>query len=86
MTDHPCKGLSKAARKAFEAISINQPPRCAQKTLDLLLERGLIERAPDRIVAQSALGPIVVKDYRVPLPVHYQFCTWASEQPGMDDL
>ncbi len=82
MTPHPCKGLSLGARNAFEAISINQPPRCTQKTLDLLLERGLIARDEDKVF-RDRFGEMRIPQYYVPLPVHMQFCQWASEQPDV---
>jgi hypothetical protein len=80
VTDHPCKGLPFSARSAFEALTINQSPRCKQKTLDLLLERGLIGRGDDRIIGRDPLGLITIPEYFVPLAVHMQFCQWASEQ------
>lgn len=79
MTDHPCKGLSKGAKKAFEAIAISQPTGASQKTLDLLLERGLIERGPDRIF-HDRFGEMRIPQYQVPLPIHYKWCKWCSEQ------
>jgi hypothetical protein len=33
MTDHPCKGMTKRQREAFEQIAISQPPRATHKTL-----------------------------------------------------
>ncbi len=42
MTDHPCKGLSKACRNAFERIAVNEPPQCKWSVLDKLMAAGLI--------------------------------------------
>ncbi|MET4842662.1 hypothetical protein [Bradyrhizobium japonicum] len=44
MTDHPCKGMTRAATRAFEAVAINQVPRCSKATLQVLIDRGLIVR------------------------------------------
>ena len=80
MTDHPCKGMTKRQREAFEAIAISQPPMATHKTLMALRKRGLIDYTNDTI-GRDALGAITVPRWFVPLPVHAQWCEWASEQP-----
>jgi hypothetical protein len=85
VTDHPCKGLPRAARHAFEVLTIGQQPQCTPKTLVLLLERGLIERDDDRIVGRDCFGLVTISEYFVPLHVHHQFCEWASEQPDLEE-
>jgi hypothetical protein len=72
MTDHPCKGMTKAAIMAFEMIAINLTPRSSQTTLQKLVDRGLIagEEKPMRFT--DGLPPSTRLDYYVPLPVHYQ--------------
>lgn len=80
MTDHPCKGLSKAQREAFEQIAISQPPRATHKTLISMRQKGLIDYV-DREIGRDALGKIVVPEWFVPLPIHMQWCEWCSEQP-----
>ncbi|MCS3727241.1 hypothetical protein [Bradyrhizobium betae] len=82
MTDHPCKGLGKAATNAFEAIAVNHQPHCSKVTLQRLLERGLIAREDRLMHFRDGLPPCRIAGYFVPLPVHYQWCTWASEQFG----
>ena len=84
MTDHPCKGLTKAQRAAFEQIAINESAPVGNSTLKPLLERGLIERVEDMLIP-SSMGNIKIAQYRVPLPVHAQWCEWCSEQGGLDD-
>src|ERR1700730_10379203 len=42
MTDHPCKGMTKAQRDAFEMIAVNQHPRATHKTLLALRAKGLV--------------------------------------------
>ena len=44
MTDHPCKGMTKAQIRTFERIALSQPPAATARTIDALLQKGLIER------------------------------------------
>lgn len=82
MTDHPCKGLGKAATNAFEAIAVNQQPHCSKATLLKLLDRGLIAHQDQLMHFADGLPALKIADYFVPLPIHYQWCTWASERSG----
>jgi hypothetical protein len=84
-TPHPCAGMTRAQRRDFELIAINQRPRGGRMTVDVLLKRGLIEEMEPEVIAQSALGPIMAPQYCVPLRHHYQWCKWASEQPRKED-
>jgi hypothetical protein len=79
-TPHPCAGMTKAQRRDFELIAINQDPQGSQKTIDALIKRGLIEEMEPTVIAQSALGPIVKPQFYVPIFYHMQWCQWASEQ------
>lgn len=81
MTDHPCKGMTKAQTDAFERIAINAPPGCAWPTIDALLKAGVIERGEDDM-RRDALGTYAIPNFFVPLPIHMQWCEWCSEQPG----
>lgn len=85
VTDHPCKGLSAAAIAAFEQIAIGQPPTATTRTLRMLRRRELIAFAGMKVVGRDRFGAIELPEYFVPIPVHYQWCTWASEQPDLDD-
>lgn len=78
--EHPCKGMTKAQISAFEMIAIGENPMVGEKTIAKLLERGVIVQGPDRIF-QTALGPLHCKQYEIPIPIHMQWCEWASEQP-----
>lgn len=78
MTDHPCKGMTKAQRAAFEQITINERPTASHKTLLALRNAGLIDYR-DKVVGRDALGLITVPEWFVPLPVHIQWCEWCSE-------
>lgn len=75
---HPCEGLSRAQREAFEAIAVNQPPAASQRTLDALLRRGLIVKGEDQ-TQRDALGFYKIPTYYVPLPIHRAWCEWCSE-------
>lgn len=79
MTDHPCKGWTKAQVNAFELIAINQHPACGWPTIDALLKAGLIERGKDDI-RRDAMGVYSVPKFFVPFPIHAQWCEWCSEQ------
>ena len=80
MTEHPCKGMTKAQIAAFEQIAINQPPQCKWETIDALLKAGVVERGPSER-RRDAIGVYDIPNFFVPLPIHMQWCQWASEQP-----
>lgn len=79
MTEHPCQGMTKAEIAAFEAIAINRPPHCSKQTLERLISRGVIERHGKKANFRDGL-PSIITDFYVPLPVHIQWCEWASER------
>lgn len=83
MREHPCKGMTKAQRAAFEQIAINQHPYATHKTLKALREKGLIDYR-EITIGRDALGKITVPEWFVPLPVHAQWCAWCSAQPDAD--
>ena len=83
MTDHPCKGMSKAQREAFEQIAINQTPQCKWPTIDALLKAGVIERGNSE-PRRDAMGVYQIPSFYVPLPIHHQWCVWASEQEAAE--
>lgn len=78
MAEHPCKGLTKAQREAFERIAVNQPPACKWDTIDALLKAGVIERGPDEM-RRDAMGVFNLPSFYVPLPIHAQWCEWCAE-------
>jgi len=85
-TEHPCKGRTKAQIAAFEAIAINEEPRCSQATLGILEKEGLIKKIGSRELGRDAFGAISVPVYEVPMHVHMQWCQWASEQVDGADV
>lgn len=85
MTKHPCAGLSKVARETFERIAIRDDTGVFGATPKALMKRGLIESYLERLPARKgepAWLAITVTRYRVPLPVHAQWCQWCAEQEG----
>lgn len=80
MTEHPCKGMTKAQREAFEQIAVNMPPSASHKNLLALRANGLVDYE-NEVIGRDALGAITVPRWFVPLPVHAQWCAWCSEQP-----
>lgn len=80
MTDHPCKGMTKAQIAAFEQIAINQPPQCKWNTIDALMKAGMVERGKGE-TRRDAMGVYEIPYFYVPLLIHMQWCEWCSEQP-----
>ena len=85
MTDHPCAGRSKAAVEVFEAIAINQHPPLRPKVINSLLKAGLIVKVGDTEL-RDRFGVMKIPVYEVPLPVHWQWCQWCSENVKDDEL
>ena len=79
------RNLTKAQEEAFERIACNLPAQCAQRTIDALKAKGLVEEYEECIGA-DALGAILVSAYEVPLGVHAEWCGWCAEQLDTSDL
>ncbi len=79
MTDHPCKGMTRGQRDAFEQIAVNQHPRCKWPTIDVLLKAGVIEQGESE-KRRDAVGTYEIPNFFVPLPIHMQWCEWCAEQ------
>ena len=80
MTDHPCKGMTAAQRRWFEAIATGTHGSLApKKVMAALLEKGVVEHTGQREISP---GPMVVtiQDYAIPLGLHAQWCAWCAEQ------
>ena len=85
MTDHPCKGMTKNQIAAFEALAINQTPQDGWRSIDALIARGVVERVEGE-KRRDAMGVYEIPRFNVPLPIHMQWCEWASEQPENADI
>ena len=79
---HPVRaaGGTTAHVKAFEAIAINERPRCRQATLDWLVDHGMVNRAW-RCVGRDAFGPVMASSYECTLIYHMAWCDWCAAQP-----
>jgi hypothetical protein len=80
MTDHPCKGMTRAQIEAFERIAINESPKCAWPTIEALLKKEVIAYGTSE-VRKDAMGVYHIPQFHVPLHIHMQWCQWCSEQP-----
>jgi len=79
-TKHP--GKSKAQRAALDEIGCgNCAPRMSPATRKALLDKGLIEQCGERIICQDRFGTVTTPEYQMPIPVHYQWCSYWAEQP-----
>jgi hypothetical protein len=82
---HPAKEAkcTKAQIEVFERIAVNLPAMCSQKTLDALSSKGLI--AFEETQRRDSIGSFVIRTPFVPLPVHYEWCRWCSENVELPD-
>jgi len=82
---HPCAGLSKGVVEVFESIAVSQPHPHRPAAILTLLHAGLIVQIGERVL-RDRFGEVRIPVYEVPLPVHYQWCQWCSENVPDDDL
>jgi hypothetical protein len=54
--------MTRSQVEAFEAIATNIVPNCAKKTLDALLERGLIKQQERSVSFRDGLPPSEVAE------------------------
>jgi hypothetical protein len=86
MTDHPAKaaGCTKRQCEVFERIASGVTnPRAAQVTLKALFDKGLIASEWE-VVGRDVFGVIKMPRWHVPIPIHMQWCSWCSEQSGVE--
>jgi hypothetical protein len=77
---HPAveKRCSRVQIEAFERIATGDDGGHAPRTLAALEKRGLITLHETLVPGDV---PVRVKIPVVPLPVHYAWCAWCTEQP-----
>lgn len=76
----PHPGKTPAQRRVLDEIGCgNYSPFMSPRTCRAMLDAGLIERLPDRIVGRDRFGTIKVREFQMPIPVHYQWCQAMSE-------
>ena len=90
MTRYPIPGLTKVQKAIFEQIATGNYElsglRAAPKSIAKLLEMGVIVRSEDKIVCQDRFGTVKVPSYYVPLPIHFAWCEWCSENITDEEL
>jgi hypothetical protein len=76
-------GLTVAQERALSLIAINMHPFASPKTIQVLLDQGLIIKGERTIYGKGHTVfdriPMVVEDYTMPIAVHYAWCKWCSE-------
>lgn len=76
--EHPCKGMSDAAIRAFEACATgNALPTADLRTMADLVKRGVVVKGEGKAL-RDEMGPFTLPQYFVPTPVHIQWCEWCS--------
>ena len=81
---HP--GKTVAQRRVLDHIGCGDYlPSATRETLDRMVGLGLLTRLQDRVLGRDGFGTIAVPQYEMPLPVHYQWCSYWAEQPCEDD-
>lgn len=86
MSEHPCKGRSKAQREAFEQIAVSSDYAPHPKTLKALMEAGLVIKAGVRTLGRDRFGAIEIPVYAVPLHHFHQWCEWCDENISDDEM
>ncbi|SPP92841.1 conserved protein of unknown function [Bradyrhizobium vignae] len=71
---HPCAGLPRAARKAFDTIAAGGELEATAGTLELLVKRGLVARFDEKHVLDDRLPPLITTRYSVPIGHHVAWC------------
>jgi hypothetical protein len=76
---HPAREAkcTPAQIRAFERIAINQDHGIPLKTLKALAAKKLIKLREETL---SGFPPVRIYRANVPLPIHWQWCEWCSEQ------
>jgi len=85
MTQHPAKGMTKAQIAAFDQIAAgNALPPMNQKTLDALVDNGLIVHAAPKVL-RDRYGEYRIPQYEATHVAHYEWCQWCAENVGDDE-
>jgi hypothetical protein len=80
---HPCEGLSAAARRAFDEIAAGNVPKASARTLDRLVELGLVERTVHLTHFADGLPAARTYVFSVSIPLHIAWCehTTSARKP-----
>lgn len=83
-TKHP--GKTPEQRRALDAIGGGDfCPPMAPATRDALLKAGLIVQVGAKGVWNGFLRLTIIPTYKMPIPVHTQWCEWRSENCDEDE-
>ncbi len=85
---HP--GRTPTQRRILDRIGCGDfcPPAKA-KTLAAMVDAGLLQRCPDKILGRDGFGVIALPQFQMPIPVHMEWCAYWAEQPcehGVADI
>ena len=87
MAEHPAKGCTPAQVRAFEAILIGQDSGINPRTINALLDKGLIDMDPIEELWGGPIGTplytVSITRYFVPIHLQIQWCRWCSELPDL---
>ena len=79
-TKHP--GKTAAQRAILDQIGGGDYcPRGNAKTFAKLVELGLLVRLADKVLGRDGFGVIAIPQFEMPIPVHYQWCSYWADQP-----
>ena len=85
---HPCYGLSKKHREAFETIGVGQIPydqtEKGKKVIADLLNAELIGFVGMKRLGKDCFGVIEVPEFMVPIHHHIAWCNWCARQPARE--
>lgn len=80
MPKHP--GKSKAQRRVLDEIGCgNYSPIADKRTIQRLLDDGLIEEMSPRRVPVFGNVCMEVRQFQMPLPVHLEWCCSCADDP-----
>lgn len=76
-------GLTEAQENALSLIAIGQQPFSSPKTLQVLVDKGLITKGERAVYGKGNSPidriPIMIPSYEVPMHIHIQWCEWCAK-------
>lgn len=83
--NHP--GKTDAEKRILDQIGCGDSlPRANAKTLDRMVERGLIRRVHDKVLSSDRFGAIAIPQYEMTIHTHMDWCAyWAENATEGDD-
>ena len=81
MSKYFVDGLTKSQVITFEKIAIGKNSGINPKVADRLVKRGLLERYHEISIG----GGFRIIRYKVPVPIHAEWCAWCADSVESDD-